>query len=289
MKTAVRLVNLFLILALSSCSNAPTSVEMDSSTAIIGKVGSERNYVMTEKWFVPGTDSPYVAVPAVLLGHLGISDSAYYQGAVQVTNVTETVYSLDSSYYASWHLPPPRSAYVETRGYGTRYDLNDNILALENGLSYSPGYGMVEGDDPWYETRGALYEALANDYKETPYLLKPFVIGRSWLRDEAQYYDSTAHRTMSDNIMARVVDEEVVTVNAGTFEAYKVEISANWPGLNYSVITGYEYYVPGIGLILYKSDAVVNSVTLYPNGENSGTITYRRVITKELQSYTIAE
>lgn len=242
--------------------------------------------MITEKWFVVGTDSPYVSVPSVLMGHLAISDFAYHQGVVQVTNVTETVYPLDSSCYASWHLPLPRSAYVETRGYGTRYDLNDNILALENGNSYSPGYGMLEGDDPWYETRGAVYEALSSDYKQTPYLLKPFVVGRSWLRDQSQYYDSTAGRLMSDNIEARVVDEEVVTVRAGTFDSYKVEISSNWPGLNASTVTGYEYYVPGIGLVLYKSDLVVDSVTLYPHGESSGTVTYRRVVTKELQSYS---
>lgn len=117
-------------------------------------------------------------------------------------------------------------------------------------------------------------------------LLKPLRIGLEWIRQEWEYINSTTGNLETHNISAKVLGEVDVTVKAGSFKAFKIQIDYNWPDLNYTVLAKYEYYVPNVGLVLEEWDRVDHILYLDLNGNNT-TIIVRNVGRNELVSYNI--
>ena len=77
---------------------------------------------------------------------------------------------------------------------------------------------------------------------------------------------------------ARVVALERVTVPAGTYSAYKLQITTHAFNPDYDIDEGFEYYVPNVGLVLKQSDMVLNQW----NSETNATIVFRQIIKQQL-------
>jgi hypothetical protein len=279
---------MMLALVLSSCSERDNPISPITSTdtpaIFLGKIGTQRVYREVIKWFVPNTDSAFLRIPDSLLSEIRLTPEQLRQGVVSIKEITQVVDTIPNWYYTFWNLPSPYTEYKDLNGRATGYDLSDHLQAILQRRSYS-GVNATYGWGKFLEKSDSIINLL-HPYGAWPYLLKPLSTGRYWLRNDWEYYDSSAHRTRTHNIAGKVIGKTTIAVEAGTFEAYKIEISMNWPDLNYSVIWKYEYYVPNVGLALEESDLVQNIVTLIPGGP-SRTITVRIVSRSELASFNI--
>lgn len=283
MKTSIGFIGALLALALFSCSRDSSVVQpvMESET-LIGGIGSQRVYTITESWFIPGTDTPFVAIPDSLAVDISVSDSLRRLGVVRVTRLTETVIPFDSSFYAGWQLPLPIRAYKMTMGIGQ--SLSKEFRKIWNyQQSTSSEY---QEQCFWLETADEVQQVLPAEmlprFPALPWLKKPLCVNDSWLRYE---YIDTYSRQATMQRYAKVMAIDSLSVKAGTFSAYRLAVYDG--GVLPELANEFEYYVPDIGLVLYKVDWIVNVVTLYPGGSSSPTITIRQVIRKELTSYNV--
>jgi hypothetical protein len=278
------IVSTLLSIGLLSCSKSSNPVEPIASTSILGSIGSQRNYLITESWFIQGTNTPYVVVAESLVSRIDLIDSLRLLGVVQITEETEIVAPLDSSFYTSWHLPLPKTNYKMTNGNGPRYSLPEQVQALSSGLSYREG-SMFE-QNVWLETSDELQSVLpVNDWKISPplpWVKKPFQINESWIR--SQFIDTSKNQVLQQKNI-KVMGQEYITVKAGRFLAYKLAIY--WSDGSPASAYEFEYYVPNYGLVLYTFDCPVSIATIKPNGGGSTTISVRQVIRKELSSANV--
>ena len=279
------LVLALLFIACSEQENPISPGEPDNTIPFyLGKIGTQRNYEEIVKWFVPGSDSPFIYVPDSLKNVIRFSNEELTQGIVKKSLIVQRIDSIDYSYYTYWNLPYPYEEYKSLNGNGDTYDLSEHMRAIAKGLEYSgshPGIGWgtyIETDDS--------ITALLYPYGIGRELLKPLRNGLEWIRQEWEYVNSTTGNVETHNISAKVIGEVDVTVKAGSFKAYKLEIDFNWPDLNYTVIAYNEYYVPNIGLVLEEWDRVDHILYLGAGGNNTSMVV-RTVGRNELVSYNI--
>ncbi len=170
-----------------------------------------------------------------------------------------------------------------TRATGPVYDLLDEIFTLWSGRSYH--MGSLLDEEVWHETAGELQNVISTDqwqsYPPLPWLIKPLVEGNEWVRH--QFLDSEGF--VIDQTVAKVLGQKKITVKAGTFTAYKVEVTPDF-GEPPEFSTHFEYYVPGIGLVLSESDRVIYISAIAPSGPTF-TVYVRQVIRKELVSWNV--
>jgi hypothetical protein len=279
---------ILLVILLSSCSkqeNPLTPVESENASAFyLGKIGTQRVYEEVVKWFVPNTDSPFIFVPDSLLNIIKLSKEELKEGIVSKKGITQDVDSIPYSYYTQWNLPHPFAEYKELNGRGIGYELDSHLKAISEGkeyLGFNGGYSWgtyIETDDS--------INAISYPYGIYTQMLKPLKKDLYWIDQEWEYVNSTTGDTETQNVSAKVIGEVDITVKAGNFKAYKIEIDYNWPDLNYTVIAKYEYYVPNIGLALEEWDRIDHIATLNAYGNNT-TIVVRTVGRNELVSYNI--
>lgn len=274
-----------LLTFLVSCSKEENPVNPISSGVpfYLGKIGTERIYDQTEKWFVPNTDSPYIHIPDSLRSQVPFSNEELEQGLVSKSRITQRIDSIDLLYYAYWNLPYPYTEYKSLRGDGEGFDLSEFMLAVSTGRSYTGSFPGIDWGT-YIETDDSV-TSISYPYGTGTELLKPLKINLEWIRNEWEYFDSTTVTIRTHNISAKVIDEVNVVVKAGSFKAYKIEVNYNWPDLNYTVLFKYEYYVPNIGLVLEEWDRIIYAAYFDQSGTH--TIRVREVGRNELVSYNI--
>ena len=278
---------LVLILLFSACSKDSNPVGSSGTFELIGGIGSQRSYAITKQWFVPNTDTPFVVVPDSLIPRITLSDSLRTLGFVEITQRTESVLELDTNFYYSWKLPLPRMDYKMTQGIGPSYNLADEVYQLSHNLTYS--LPNPSEQNVWHETPNQLEVSSPLDQEPIvptlPWVKKPLSVGDSWIR--YKFIDASAHE-LKTQISVRVVAQQLVSVRAGAFSAYKLEI--RWYHFNpdYDFGGEYEYWVPNVGLVLSEIDRVVSIVTIPAGGGPSTTITVRQVTRKELLSWSLS-
>jgi hypothetical protein len=248
----------------------------------LGKIGSVRVYSQEDRWYIAGTDSPYVNVPDSILGEIQLSRSDLRQGIVSRTKITQRVDTVAGWFYSAAQLVHPRNEYERLEELATGYNLVNHLQALSTQSSYSGEYSHGGGD--YRESSDSLLGVSVGS--SSIFLLKPIGQPTSWIRDQWTYYDSASAMYRSHNVSCRAIGQTSVSVSAGNFEAYKIEVTMNWPDLNYGVFWKYEYYVPNIGLVLEESDLLTHILTLSSSGSSS-TITVRMVRRKELTSFAV--
>lgn len=252
----------------------------------IGEIGSQRSYLITEKWFVPSTDTPFVIVPDSLLGRVTLNDSLRRLGAVQIQHQAESVIELDTSFYNSWLLPLPRSVYKMTQGLGPSYNLVDEINQLASNQTYTTPIAIEQ--NAWREIPAEVENVLPSTYwsifPPLPWLKKPLQVNQTWVR--YQFID-TSNGQIRQQTSAKVVGIENIAVQAGTFSAYKL-VLFHMGGSPPELSTEFEYWVPNVGLVLYVVDRYVCRTANHPNG-GSTTICFRQVIRKELTSFNVRQ
>lgn len=195
----------------------------------------------------------------------------------------QRVDSIDYSYYTYWSLPYPYEEYKHMAGDMQYYNLTEHLEALYDGLEYNGSYSGVSSGT-YIETDDSI-NWISYPYGTGIEMIKPLRKNNQWIKIEWEYINSTTGNLETHNTSAKVIGEENITVKAGNFNAYKIQVDYNWPDLNYTVIAKYEYYVPNVGLVLEEWDRI-NHIAYFNNG-NTTTIVVREVGRNELVSYNI--
>jgi hypothetical protein len=170
-------------------------------------------------------------------------------------------------------------------GPDSEYNLYDEVQQLASGRSYRGGTGYNE--TIWYEDATQVQDASPpNDgviFPRLPWLKKPLYVDETWIR--YQVIDTSTGRLLYQT-SAKVLGQVEIATKAGTFQATKLvlySLSGSPPELS----NEFEYYVPGVGLVLYEVDREVCRSIVRPQGGGYATICFRQVIRKELTSYNV--
>lgn len=248
----------------------------------LGNPGTQRQYLTTESWYQVGTDQPYFTVPESLASQVSLTATQLADGVAKIVQSTEEVIPIDSSLYSNWKLSSPPSAYRQIRGEGTQYQLADELAALHQHQSYTPGHWgtgttiyRVMTDTVW-----TVYPPDQDFMIPGPYIPYPLDMGDTWARyrmmDASLELPRLEHR-------ATVVGEEQITVPAGEFLAAKIHLTTQHHDPDYTLDDGYEYYAPEAGLVA----KIVEHPQIYRwSSATNTTIRFRQSIRKELVSYT---
>lgn len=242
-----------------------------------GKVGSERTYRITTQWFKFATTSPFIEVPDSLLDKLTFPDSLRLTGCINYELISQRMAEIDSDYYSQLNTTILKEYYKNEFADWKQHNLNYEIEALKENLTYIPTELNNILWNRWLETPDILQEL----FSVPSYLVclkKPLEIGSFWIRGSLQIpNDSGGYSTYQEE--AEVVAKEEIQVSAGSFTAYKIAIITHWVELNVRLTGTYEYYVPGVGLVLLETKGTVESSI------NNQTIYYDQVYRKELISF----
>ncbi len=263
------------LLFLMGCSkDNPLSPEELSNLSYLGGNNTVRVYETTEWMFKPNTDIPYIKIPDYLAGRITFDTALSNQGIYAVYKTSETLipYSQANSGEEGHML----KIYSESRNLQVEIDnLNKNIKYDPVGFEYTDETELIEDKNGVYER--------VNDNNENKILKKPLFVGQNWIREKRTYLNDAgvAERFQQE---CRVIGREYVETKARKFYAYKVQVTDDWVDLNSKLVEKYEYYVPGVGLVLSESDGNMYQATAVGNG--STTIIYVRMKErKELLSY----
>jgi len=277
---------LFLLFCVFHNCDKSNPTQSSSTMTLIGDIGSQRTYRITEKWFEPHTDIPYAQVPDSLIVRISLSDSLRESGVVYISNVIEDVVALDSVYYNSLQLTTPISDYKMSDINGPMYSIFRDMECLNSNIPYIQG--ITGGIYFWYETDNEVQQVTATEhlpmFPAHPWVKKPLVVGQTWIRYQ-QVDTSTGEIIHQKNV--KVMNKEYITVGAGTFLACKLAIY--WSSVLPELTKEFEYYVPNVGLVLYINDHTSYVAYISPNGGGTTTIYRRSVERKELVSANIIE
>jgi hypothetical protein len=281
----MKLIKLVLVLPfvflLYNCSDENNPVSSYSGNNYVGGIGTERTYHETEKWFLANSTVPYFTVPESLLTKVSLTSSQLQSGVACIKNYTAFINPIDDAFYISWNLPLPRENYIQTEANGKEYSLENELDSLKNNKSYTPGnFGI--GQEIFRVTEEGIMTVntpdLQANFPSVPFIKNNLQVNDCWVR--YKYIDTTTNNPIFETI-ANVISKEYVVVPAATFNAYKVKLTTYHYNPDYSFDEGYEYYVPGVGLVLKESDM---DLYRWDSGTNT-TIHFRQIIRKELVSY----
>ena len=282
-KIMKKLFFILLVIIFTSCNqNNPVS-PIDSTTNIyLGSFSTMREYERTISLFQPDSNTPFITVPDNLYGKLSFDSTQINQGLVNIFKYQEIVIPRDTSFH---NLTSNSSEYCQIKTIDIENkDLETELEFAEQGKPIPEiSLGISMDGSMWIENDNQLRRQ-SNDTTKYIMLQKPISIGDKWTRKINKYKneDGTYGTFQLD---CRVVSQEEVSVKAGNFLAYKIEVTNDWVDIDYKSISGYEYYVPNVGLILMESDMNVFSTTL-----GSGSTSYfRQVIRQELTRYNFVK
>jgi len=283
-------IKLFLLLSFAvsifdSCSNKNNPVSPITTNNYLGGIGTERTYKENERWLQASSNLPYFNVPDTLLPRVSLDTTQLESGIVFIKNYTEFVKPIDDDFYTSWKLTLPREDYVQTKGSGNCYSLANEIDSLQQNKSYSiENYGI--GQDIFRIMDDAIMTVTSPDLQESfpsvPFIKNKLQINDFWIR--YKFIDSTTKDPIIETV-AKVISEGNIIVEAGSFTAYKIQLTTYHYNPDYCFEEGYEYYVPGIGLVLKESDMDVYQW----NSISNTTIHFRQIIRKELVSFNFVQ
>ena len=273
---------LLLSLVILSCEKGnPIASDNSIDEKYLGLPTTTREYISTTWMFEPNTSTPFIKVPDSLLQKMSFDSVSIRAGVVKIYNYQEIVIPKDTS-YNKLNYYDPNTIYCQIKTQTIDYrNLETELDYVKNGKTYTGSTGS--------HIDGTTYAENANEYftqfddRSKYYLLKkPLSVGMEWIRDQRQHKTDNGNYELFQTI-CRVVSKENITVKAGNFAAFKVEVSSYWVDLNYKKVNKYEYYVPNIGLVLTKSDRNLYRTTLTTGG-SSTTIYFRKKERIELNS-----
>jgi hypothetical protein len=221
-------------------------------------------------------------VPDSLISKLSIDTAQLHSGVCSIETFVELVSNIEDGYYTSWHLSSPRTAYRQVGGIppASQYSLAAEVDSLNKGKKYSTT-GWIKGGNIYRDTTDAIMTVIWKDlekrFPSVPYIRKNFKVGDNWIRD--LFMDTVASKPITQT-MANVISEVSVTVPAGTYMAFKIQLTTYHYNPDYSFDEGFEYWVPNVGLVLKESDMQLSQW----NSSTGLTISFRQITRQELTS-----
>lgn len=264
------IVVLLIGLALISCDqDNPTSPIDEVNQLYLGNNNTQREYETIEWMFEANSDIPYIKIPDSLYPKLSFDTSLSKQGIYNLANISETI------------LPYEQNHQIKT--ISENHSLEIELEMLSKNLLYVPGRSEGIGGAVWIENESEMYIQFSSGNKYIM-LRKPLFVGQEWIREKHSYLND---RGVYENFQqeCKVISIENIQVKAGSFNAYKIEVTNHWTDLNSKSIRNYEYYVPNIGMVLFESDENIYRLTAIGNG-SSTTIYVRHKSRKELVSFS---
>lgn len=292
MRTILLLVVAALLLA--SCDSA--ELPETSAETYLGVVGAKRTYERVTKEFKVGTSQPAIDVPDSLADLIQLPKSLREQGVASVQISIEEVHPADADQYGSEQRSLPIDDYRTIKDFSKSYTLEGEVRNLAKGggatawpIDLTEYGGGSTSSQLWLETDQSMEATYAGfDYPNYVWLKKPLRVGASWIREEDHYQDDDGQEK-TRRLVARVVGREHVSVPAGDFDAFKVEVKTVWVDDNVAGEPAYEYYAPGIGRVLYEANRVSYSTRFSTDGSPPETRQMRVEEREELIRYEEAD
>lgn len=275
------------VLALVACASDPVSVA-DVGEAYLGAPGTTRTYRVTEAYFHPGTTAPFVTVPDSLRERVSFSADELERGLVIVEEVDQAIRPVSESPQPAEliaALPGPDGVYRDVRSVHRTRRLESELRNLAHNPAYEPHPGEGWYNEVWSEDGEVYGWVYLNGPLTHVRVRKPLAVGAEWVVRQREYR-TEGGGTGVYREEARVVGQERVRVGAGEFLAFEVEVAHRWPPGD-PVVARYEYYVPGVGLVLEESDGLLTRPAASPGSEQGETERLRRVTRRELVAYDV--
>ena len=266
-----------MLFLLCSCSK-----EEAINLPYLGGLNTSREYEITTWRFEENTSIPYIKLEDTIYKYLSFDSAQLSEGVVHKSHYTETLIAYDTSYQILSY-PDSTSNFFMKRETGEQYDLANELECILNNRNYSDRHINQIDALVWSENE----QKLSTFYHdgENIILEKPLSTGIEWIRESYNYLTSIG-TLRTYQVECKVIGMTEVDISAGSFMAYKIEITHHWVDLNYRSIWGYEYYVSNVGLILEESDNILYEtiIPLVGQGEPS-TSCFREKKRKELIKY----
>ena len=247
---------LFSLLCLAGCS---LLAEDDPAVGdlLLGRPGTVREYLTVERQVVPGTDEPFFVVPESLRGRVSFTEQELAAGVIEINRSAEMVRVATETTQPTWVLDSLIGDQREYRSVLTenRRRVLDTELA---NLKLNPHYQVEENlsfsDEIWRETDGAVSLVwLGQRGQEFVRLRKPLQVGEDWSVYDWRQSNGTIYRSEC----ARVTGMDTVTVQAGRFTAFRVEVGSCYPPDGRFSLSYVEHYTPGVGLVLRERESTL--------------------------------
>jgi len=259
---------------------------LESNQEYLGNLNTFREYETTTSIFEAHTETPFVRVPDSLDNLFTIDSIHISKGIAKINFRTETLIAVDTTW--NHNLPYPEIINgTKLVKYSERfYDLEDEMEKILNGEEYIVNENNGISGEVWIEN-DTIMGYYSYDSSIIVYLKKPLNTGKEWVRNSRTYTNDNNEKILQEEV-CRVTSYENVYVNAGTFMAYKIEKNYRTGGVLSTDYTIYEYYSPGIGLILKEYDMNLNQTSISLTGETT-TIYFRNKYRKELVNYSFLQ
>lgn len=267
------------IVILYSCSKDNSSPELNQE--FLGNSNTYREYETTRSYLEANSNIPFLNVPDSLINNLSIDSAQISEGVVEKWYYEETLIPIDTTSYQNSSYPELIKEALRITRSKLHIDIEDEIECIINGEEYNPNESNGTMGGAWVENNSIMGNIFSDDL--TLYLKKPLYVGASWIRDSNSYVNESGESKLRETI-CNVVSKEYITVRAGTFLAFKVEYYDQITDLKSTSPPMYEYYVPGVGLILIEYDMNIYRTIISFNGQTE-TIYLRTKFRKELVSY----
>lgn len=270
----------FSVLLIGCNKDNSVSPTTSATPQYLGQANTTREYESSTWEYIANTETPYIDVPDSLIEKLSFDSLSVKKGLTRYERYKEIVLNRDSSFNQLTYYNPAiryfqkRTIDLEKRDleFELAYAKRDEVvpsLSLGTGID---GSLFIENDSELYTP--------SNDSIKFIIIEKPLEIGLEWVREKHQYKNNNGvYETFQKD--CKVISKEDITVKAGKFTTYKVEISNNWVDLNYKAVRNYEYYVPNVGLVLLEWDINLNRY----NSSTNLTVYFRQKYRVELVNY----
>ena len=270
---------LTIIVVLYSCSKDNSSPVLNQE--FLGNSNTYREYETTRWYLEANSNIPFLNVPDSLINNLSIDSAQISEGVVEKWYFEETVIPIDTASYQNSSYPELIKDALGISRSKIYIDIEDEIECILDGEEYIPNESNGPMGGAWVENN-SIMGFLFSDELEI-YLKKPLYEGAEWIRDSNSYVNESGESKLRQTI-CKVVSQEHITVKAGTFLAFKVEYYDQITDLKSTSPPMYEYYVPGVGLVLKEYDMNIYRTIISTTGQTE-TIYLRTKFRKELVSY----
>ena len=267
------------IILLFSCGKDDTS--QDLYQEFLGKPNTLHEYETTIWDFEANSNIPLLNVPDSLINNLLIDSAQISEGVVKKKYVEETLIPIDTTSYQSNSYPELIKDALRITRSKLYIDIEKEVECILDGEEYHPSESNGTMGGAWVEN-DTIMGFIFSDELEI-YLKKPLYVGAEWIRDSNSYVNESGESKLRQTI-CKVVSQEHITVKAGTFLAFKVEYYDQITDLKSTSPPMYEYYVPGVGLVLKEYDMNIYRTIISTTGQTE-TIYLRTKFRKELVSY----
>jgi hypothetical protein len=278
--TKIFILLLFSIPLLISCQKSD-----DSNQTYLGKQNTIREYETNEWQYEVNTTIPYIKVPDSYYKNLSYDSIPISQGLTSNLLTTEKVNPYDITSH-SLNDPELIKSVLEINSEREQYYLEFDLNSIENNREFTKN---ISSDIALWKEDSKELSIIFSDTSKYTYLVKPLYVGSEWIRDSYKYIDNGVPQVFQ--LECKVLGIEHVSVKAGEFSAYKVQVLNHWVDIPSESVRGYEYYVPDVGLVLEERDGTLHEARIPPMGSGGETTfyVYHQILRKELTSYNFVK